>query len=738
MSWLKNLNLSYKIIGAFILVLVIFVCSNLYYLRALSVLNDTSSEITVKWLPSVRYVSSLNTLSNSFRALEYKHIVSTTPEEMLDVETEMEKTKTAILAEEAHYLPLISSDEEKAFHTALKNTFAAFLAVHEELIGLSRSGQQDDAKRLMTGQSLTVYREYNTALTTLVELNKKGAADASEKAERTFQFSRTALVGMQLFSLVLSLGLGLWLSRMITNPIQALQRVSEKIAEGEYEIHVDAESNDEVGLLAKSFKAMTYKVKDELARGKSLRNGMPNPLMIVNKDMLVMHANHAACDLLGYTKQQVERTLRVNAIFGSDAVMRATFDGKKYLNQQYMLHHQSGAEVPLLISTGTLLNGNGEIIEAFIMFFDLREEEKKQKAYLREQIAPIADTIKAVSAGDLTHTASIDAKSDLFELAAQVNTMVTSVRTLLEKVNEAVSATASASSEISSSSEEMAAGAQQQTEQASEVAEAVEEMARTINDTTRNASLAAEISRTSGTNAREGGTVVMQTIEGMNRIADVVKESAATVQALGASSDQIGEIVQVIDDIADQTNLLALNAAIEAARAGEQGRGFAVVADEVRKLAERTTKATKEIAHMIKEIQRNTSGAVVSMQTGTQEVEQGRMLAMRSGDSLKEIIAGAEKVVEVISQVAAASQEQSSASRQITKNIEAISNVTHEAAAGTQQIARAAEDLNRLTAGLQDLLSQFTLSTDHGEQHNTLKAHAPVTALKSPVRNARV
>jgi methyl-accepting chemotaxis protein len=203
----------------------------------------------------------------------------------------------------------------------------------------------------------------------------------------------------------------------------------------------------------------------------------------------------------------------------------------------------------------------------------------------------------------------------------------------------------------------------------------------------------------------------------MNRIAAVVNQSAQTVKALGKSSDQIGEIIGVIDDIADQTNLLALNAAIEAARAGEQGRGFAVVADEVRKLAERTTKATKEIAGMIKQIQGETTGAVSAMEEGTKEVEQGKELAEKAGVSLKEIVEVSQRVTDMVAQIAAASEEQSSASEQISKNVEAISAVTGETASGTQQIARAAEDLNRLTENLQQLVGRFKLS-NNGTQHS--------------------
>ncbi|HLP18081.1 MAG TPA: methyl-accepting chemotaxis protein [Bacteroidota bacterium] len=360
-------------------------------------------------------------------------------------------------------------------------------------------------------------------------------------------------------------------------------------------------------------------------------------------------------------------------------------------------------------------------------------DEVKQKSTVAEQAAAEANTTKEAvlrqeqhysknveimlgemgrfANGDLTVNIKAESDDAIGRLFVGFNTAVEKMRHMLTQVTEAVEATASASSQISSSAEEMAAGAQEQTHQATEVATAVDQMTKTIIDTTKNAATAAELSRMYGENAKEGGRIVIDTISGMNRIQDVVRESSETVKELGKSSDQIGEIIQVIDDIADQTNLLALNAAIEAARAGEQGRGFAVVADEVRKLAERTTKATKEIAKMIKQIQKDTAGAVQSMQVGTKEVENGKAMAERSGESLRKIIEGAERVVDVITSVAAASEEQSASAEHISKNIEAITNVTQESAGGTQQIARAAEDLNRLTQNLQEMLGQFSLGT---------------------------
>jgi methyl-accepting chemotaxis protein len=339
-----------------------------------------------------------------------------------------------------------------------------------------------------------------------------------------------------------------------------------------------------------------------------------------------------------------------------------------------------------------------------------RDVADSQKEYLNNSVKTILVEMEKFAEGDLTvQVVPKNENDEIGKLFVGFNKSVHNIKGIVENIVEAVHATASAANQISSSSEEMAAGAQEQSSQTAEVASAVEEMTKTILETTKNSSQAAGAAKNSGSIAKEGGIVVSQTIEGMNRVAEVVKQSAVTVQALGKSSDQIGEIIQVIDDIADQTNLLALNAAIEAARAGEQGRGFAVVADEVRKLAERTTKATKEIAMMIKQIQKDTEGAVASMQQGTIEVEKGKELADKAGESLNQIITGAEQVVDMVTQVAAASEEQSSAAEQISKNVEAISSVAHESTNGVQQIARAAEDLNHLTENLQNLIHRFKI-----------------------------
>ncbi len=516
-----------------------------------------------------------------------------------------------------------------------------------------------------------------------------------------------------LLDLVLSGLLSYYIAKTITNSMKKLVSATDKIAAGDYTVHLEIDSKDEFGVLAKTFNSMVEKIEMQT---QYLEN-LPSPVTIIDKEYNIQYMNRYGAKVVGKEQKQLNG-LKCYDLFkteqcGTDkcALYRAMKEDK--IITEEATAHPDGKELPILYTGAPIKNKSGELIGAMEAVTEITEIKNIQK-YLNTSTNRLLEEMDKFSNGDLTVEIRPEKEDDdIGKLFLGFNKSVKNITRIIDSVIQTVEATASASAQISSSAEQMAAGAHEQSSQAAEVTAAVEEMSKTIMDTSKNSSIAADAAKHAGEVAKEGDNAVNQTIEGMNRIALVVKKSADTVQALGTNSSQIGEIIQVIDDIADQTNLLALNAAIEAARAGEQGRGFAVVADEVRKLAERTTKATKEIAGMITQIQRDTEGAVSSMEEGTQEVEKGKLLADKSGESLKEIIKGTEKVADVITQVAAASEEQSAMSEEITKNIEGINSVTHESAAGVQQIAKASEDLNRLTINLQQLISKFKTNKAH-------------------------
>jgi methyl-accepting chemotaxis protein len=252
----------------------------------------------------------------------------------------------------------------------------------------------------------------------------------------------------------------------------------------------------------------------------------------------------------------------------------------------------------------------------------------------------------------------------------------------------------------------------EQNEMITQISAAVEEMSASVVGVASNSAAAAKSAANSGDVAVRGGDVVSQTIAGMETISTAVNSTSESVTELGKRGEQIGAIIEVINDIADQTNLLALNAAIEAARAGEHGRGFAVVADEVRKLAERTTIATQEVSESIRLIQNETGDAVSQMSEGTKQVCEGVEKATMAGESLEQIVAGAEEVRVMIESIAATAEEQSAVAEQISQSIQNVSSVSNQVGEGTAQAAQAGEQLSIKAEQLLGLIGKFQVQAD--------------------------
>ncbi|MDI6727620.1 MAG: methyl-accepting chemotaxis protein [Thermodesulfovibrionales bacterium] len=325
---------------------------------------------------------------------------------------------------------------------------------------------------------------------------------------------------------------------------------------------------------------------------------------------------------------------------------------------------------------------------------------------------PISDLkgkLESIAGGDFTVDIKSDRKDEIGELLNSVDSMKLNLKENILRISDASNHLSSASEELSATVQQMAKRVDEQAVRANQVATAGTEMSQTVVEIAKNASNIASSATDALSVANDGEDVVNRTVNEVQEIANKVSDTSHVVQSLGERSRQIGEIVDVIKDIADQTNLLALNAAIEAARAGEQGRGFAVVADEVRKLAEKTTKATTEIGGMIKTIQEETNGAVSAMDESLQKVETGVALSTGAGNALLKIVDSVNSLQSMVQHIASATEEMSTVSEQISGDIDVVANVSKETASASDQIAQASQDLAGLSTDLKGIVSQFRL-----------------------------
>jgi methyl-accepting chemotaxis protein len=317
--------------------------------------------------------------------------------------------------------------------------------------------------------------------------------------------------------------------------------------------------------------------------------------------------------------------------------------------------------------------------------------------------------------GDFTAVdLDVKSKDEAGTLAAALNKTKNDLSHLLNTAMGSVASTAtqvaSASEELSATVREITRRLDEQAKKSTQVATAATEMSQTVVDIAKNASNIAMSAVDTLKIAETGERVVSQTVNEVQVISTTVSESASRITTLGERSKQIFEIVDVIKDIADQTNLLALNAAIEAARAGEQGRGFAVVADEVRKLAEKTSKATAEVGEMIGAIQDETNKAVQAMTESQTRVEKGVSLSAEAGDALHKILVSVQGLQSMVQQIASATEEMSTVSDTISSDIEIVANVSKETSSSAGEIEGASNNLARLSADLQEVTRKFKTS----------------------------
>jgi len=391
---------------------------------------------------------------------------------------------------------------------------------------------------------------------------------------------------------------------------------------------------------------------------------------------------------------------RINPLFktANEAAVKL-YDNEKNLAQKSREDASHHYHTTLMLVIGAII---GSILTAlFLGIMIIRS--------ITTATTALINASKAMANGDLSQRVRLATMDELGTIGHSFDSMADSFAQALTKVAESSAQVAAAASQVLSTAERIATGAEEVAAQAGNVATAGEEMAATSGDIAQNCLLSVEGAQRATQAAQSGFDVVRHTIDGIKSRGEKTRENAQIVESLGARSDQIGAIVATIEDIADQTNLLALNAAIEAARAGEQGRGFAVVADEVRALAERTTRATKEISEMIKAIQTETKQAIASMDEGVKGTERGVSEAAQLETSLNNILEQINDVSMQMNQIATAAEQQTATTSEISSNMMQITQVVQDTASGAHESATAAAQLNCNAEELQRLVRQFKL-----------------------------
>ncbi|QIQ34375.1 methyl-accepting chemotaxis protein [Parageobacillus toebii NBRC 107807] len=357
---------------------------------------------------------------------------------------------------------------------------------------------------------------------------------------------------------------------------------------------------------------------------------------------------------------------------------------------------------------------------------------------LSRPLRTLSEAAKRIADGDLTgEKVIIRNRDEIGELAASFNQMTKNLRDVLEQVAMNAEQVAASSEQLTASAEQtskateqialtiqnVAAGVEKQVQSVEETSETIDQMSEGIQQISERAQNVSKIAMQTSERASEGGKTIQTAVAQMNTVNDTVERLAGIVKGLGNRSEQIGKIIEVISGIADQTNLLALNAAIEAARAGEHGRGFAVVADEVRKLAEQSAQSAQQIASLIATIQEETNEAVRSMETVLKEVETGTGAIRTSGEAFQQIQTAVHEVAAHIQDVSASVQQMSAAAEQVVQSMQLVTQIAESAASGTQEVSAATEEqlasmeeisasaasLSKMAEDVKSLLKRFNM-----------------------------
>ena len=447
----------------------------------------------------------------------------------------------------------------------------------------------------------------------------------------------------------------------------------------------------------------------------SLMDNIPDCIYFKNLDWRFVRANRAQAALLGAADpdhlvgRRLSEFLPGAASRAAESEEEAVLEsGRPVVGKLEQVARVHGSPLWMLSTKVPIRDTAGNVTGLVAISRDVTERRQAEEA-LEASLAGFLEFANRVAEGDLTLRAG-EGADIVGRIGGAVNRMLESFAAILSDINTTVAHVSASADEILSASRHIAEGAEQQSREVRVISSSVEEMAASMNTVSRDATAWAASARGTLGHVNVGDTSVQQTSEAMNRIFAAVGETADKMKLLANRVSEISQIMEMIDEIASQSALLSLNAAIQAAHAGEAGRGFSVVADEIRHLAERSTQATREVASIIETIQAEAGEAVEATGVGTREVRQGRDLADRARDSLRQISKAVGETVELSGSITRASTEQAHVTRQLAETMETIAGISQASSSGAHQTAQTVQSLVRLSRQLEQSLGRFRIA----------------------------